>query len=247
MRYRLAAVDDENGAGRVDLPAESKTNDAAQRLARLRAPARPQPEAIATNLEGLRVNEEVASRIVSMGQAELALGKSNELRPNLHDITPYSASLPVNVADGGLKGDLTRAFESSKLPTDLTGRYVYSNSATRLAPADPLFSTLAGYYQLYKKRNNPLELAIPSRYTPVRGTVPNLAPHDGALVAPVVTRTSVVFSLVYLAFYPGLGSFRGSLGWSQTKQYDDEVTKAEATYGPIYAKYAWGAEPPAEE
>jgi cytochrome c oxidase cbb3-type subunit 3 len=48
----------------------------------------------------------------------------------------------------------------------------------------------------------------------------------------------VVFSLVYLAFYPGLGSFRGSLGWSQTKQYEDEVKKADATYGPIYAKYA---------
>jgi cytochrome c oxidase cbb3-type subunit 3 len=49
---------------------------------------------------------------------------------------------------------------------------------------------------------------------------------------------TVVFSLVYLAFYPGLGSFRGSLGWSQAKQYDDEVKKADATYGPIYAKYA---------
>ena len=48
---------------------------------------------------------------------------------------------------------------------------------------------------------------------------------------------TVVFSLVYLAFYPGLGNFRGTLGWSQTTQYDDEMEKADATYGPIYAKY----------
>jgi cytochrome c oxidase cbb3-type subunit 3 len=49
---------------------------------------------------------------------------------------------------------------------------------------------------------------------------------------------TVVFALVYLAFYPGLGFYAGSLGWTQTKQYDDEVKKADAAYGPIYAKYA---------
>jgi cytochrome c oxidase cbb3-type subunit 3 len=49
---------------------------------------------------------------------------------------------------------------------------------------------------------------------------------------------TVVFSLIYLAFYPGLAFYAGSLGWTQTKQYEDEVKKADATYGPIYAKYA---------
>jgi cytochrome c oxidase cbb3-type subunit 3 len=49
---------------------------------------------------------------------------------------------------------------------------------------------------------------------------------------------TVVFSLIYLVFYPGLGFYAGSLGWTQTKQYEDEVKKADANYGPIYAKYA---------
>jgi cytochrome c oxidase cbb3-type subunit 3 len=49
---------------------------------------------------------------------------------------------------------------------------------------------------------------------------------------------TVVFSLIYLVFYPGLGFYAGSLGWTQTKQYEDEVKKADAAYGPIYAKYA---------
>jgi cytochrome c oxidase cbb3-type subunit 3 len=48
---------------------------------------------------------------------------------------------------------------------------------------------------------------------------------------------TIIFSLVYLALYPGLGSFKGMLGWSQAKQYDDEVMQANVTYGPIFAKY----------
>jgi cytochrome c oxidase cbb3-type subunit 3 len=49
---------------------------------------------------------------------------------------------------------------------------------------------------------------------------------------------TIVFALVYVALYPGLGIFRGSLGWSQVGQYDQEQKRAEATYGPIFAKYA---------
>ena len=49
---------------------------------------------------------------------------------------------------------------------------------------------------------------------------------------------TVVFALVYLALYPGLGLFGGKYGWTSKKQYEEEQAKAEATYGPIYAKYA---------
>jgi cytochrome c oxidase cbb3-type subunit III len=49
---------------------------------------------------------------------------------------------------------------------------------------------------------------------------------------------TLVFAFVYLALYPGLGIFRGSLGWTQVGQYEQEQKRAEATYGPIYAKYA---------
>ena len=48
---------------------------------------------------------------------------------------------------------------------------------------------------------------------------------------------TIVFALVYLALYPGLGKFQGVLGWSSVGQYKAEVKKADDTYGPIYDKY----------
>ena len=48
---------------------------------------------------------------------------------------------------------------------------------------------------------------------------------------------TVAFSAVYLALYPGLGSFAGGLKWSSTGQYQAEVDKARAAMAPLYAKY----------
>ncbi|MCW8899917.1 MAG: cytochrome-c oxidase, cbb3-type subunit III [Gammaproteobacteria bacterium] len=49
---------------------------------------------------------------------------------------------------------------------------------------------------------------------------------------------TIVFSLVYLALYPGLGNYKGTLGWSQTGQYDEEIQHAKNTYDPIFAEFA---------
>lgn len=48
---------------------------------------------------------------------------------------------------------------------------------------------------------------------------------------------TIVFSLLYLALYPGLGTFKGMLGWSSTGQYKAEQASADAQYGPVFAKY----------
>ena len=48
---------------------------------------------------------------------------------------------------------------------------------------------------------------------------------------------SCVFSLGYLALYPGLGNFQGLLGWSQHSQWQDEVQLADAKYSEIYAQF----------
>lgn len=49
---------------------------------------------------------------------------------------------------------------------------------------------------------------------------------------------TIVFSLFYLAAYPGLGGFAGKLGWTQNNQYDKEVATANKALEPLYAKFA---------
>jgi cytochrome c oxidase cbb3-type subunit 3 len=48
---------------------------------------------------------------------------------------------------------------------------------------------------------------------------------------------TIVFSLFYLAMYPGLGNYQGKLNWSSTGQYDGEMKKADDQYGPIFRKF----------
>ncbi len=49
---------------------------------------------------------------------------------------------------------------------------------------------------------------------------------------------TLAFGLVYVVLYPGLGSYRGLLGWSQIGQLEEENARAQALYGPLYAKFA---------
>lgn len=49
---------------------------------------------------------------------------------------------------------------------------------------------------------------------------------------------TVLFSAVYLAFYPGLGSVPGKLGWSSVAQYEAEQAGARAATAPLYASFA---------
>ncbi|ABZ76759.1 cytochrome c oxidase, cbb3-type, subunit III [Shewanella halifaxensis HAW-EB4] len=72
---------------------------------------------------------------------------------------------------------------------------------------------------------------------------------------------TIVFSVIYLALYPGLGSFKGLLGWTSSNQsvrtieeskqavvdaqndglwvqYDQEVKHADEKFGPIFKAYA---------
>jgi len=48
---------------------------------------------------------------------------------------------------------------------------------------------------------------------------------------------TIAFSLVYLALYPGLGSYSGIYKWSSQGQYEGEQQKAAARFGPVFDKY----------
>jgi hypothetical protein len=195
---------DESVKARFDLPVDAAGLTAESRKARLRAPGRSAPEVI-EGLGDFELDQETAAKMASYRQGEFVGGDKQAFLAQHDSLTPWSLSLPVNVADGGLKADLTRAFESAALPTELTGRYLYSGLKTPLTPADPLFSNLGAYYKLYESSaggTRPLTSAVPRNYRPTvydartRANVPNLVSLDGNVVAPVVTKVQVAFSLV---------------------------------------------------
>ena len=49
---------------------------------------------------------------------------------------------------------------------------------------------------------------------------------------------TVVFALVYLAIYPGLGVYAGTQGWSSEGEHAKDVAEADAAIKPLFAKFA---------
>ena len=49
---------------------------------------------------------------------------------------------------------------------------------------------------------------------------------------------TIIFSIIYLVLYPGLGNFKGVSGWTSAGQHQAEVDQHNEIYGPIFAKYA---------
>ncbi|WP_341918169.1 cytochrome-c oxidase, cbb3-type subunit III [Polaromonas sp. YR568] len=48
---------------------------------------------------------------------------------------------------------------------------------------------------------------------------------------------TIIFGLGYLVAYPGLGSYKGKLGWTTHGEYTDEVEKANKELAPLYAQF----------
>ena len=49
---------------------------------------------------------------------------------------------------------------------------------------------------------------------------------------------TVIFAGVYLALYPGLGKFPGTLNWTSVGQYEAEQQRAQQNMAPIFAKFS---------
>ncbi len=48
---------------------------------------------------------------------------------------------------------------------------------------------------------------------------------------------TMFFAIGYLILYPGMGSYKGLLNWSETSAYNSEIKAAKAQYGPLFDKY----------
>jgi cytochrome c oxidase cbb3-type subunit 3 len=48
---------------------------------------------------------------------------------------------------------------------------------------------------------------------------------------------SIIFTVIYLALYPGLGNFKGLLGWTLDGQYEEQLAASRAQYEEVYAAF----------
>ncbi|NCF28342.1 MAG: cytochrome-c oxidase, cbb3-type subunit III [Gammaproteobacteria bacterium] len=48
---------------------------------------------------------------------------------------------------------------------------------------------------------------------------------------------TMIWGVIYLLLYPGVGTHPMLLGWSQVKQYDEQMAAAEERYGPIFEQF----------
>jgi cytochrome c oxidase cbb3-type subunit 3 len=48
---------------------------------------------------------------------------------------------------------------------------------------------------------------------------------------------TMIWGVGYLLLYPGVGTHAMLLGWSQVKQYDEQMADAEKRYGPIFEQF----------
>lgn len=48
---------------------------------------------------------------------------------------------------------------------------------------------------------------------------------------------SVIYSLLYLVAYPGLGAYQGEMGWSTRGEYDAAMARADKELAPLYAQF----------
>ena len=49
---------------------------------------------------------------------------------------------------------------------------------------------------------------------------------------------TIIWAVGYMIAYPGIGAFKGLLGWSQQGQYEQEMAAAQERYEPIYERFA---------
>ena len=48
---------------------------------------------------------------------------------------------------------------------------------------------------------------------------------------------TIIYGIAYLIIYPGMGTFKGLIGWTSVGEYEAEVAAANTVYGPLYEKH----------
>ena len=170
-------------------------------------------------------------KLVSFKEAGLLSGRPSEIGQFFHDYTVGSASVQANVAEGGLKIDLSAVFDGKpgdEFPDEFSTRFIYSNSDKPFpddgSNSDIRWSLYGNYARLYQldggERGSALDGLIarrPDSYElrkfkdeTAAPTVTRYEPRmdrlDEPILMPTVIRVDMMFSLVARLAHQGRGT-----------------------------------------
>jgi hypothetical protein len=163
-------------------------------IARRIAPARARPEDILEALAPEKLGD--PAKVVSLDSAVVAVGKEQggEILSYQGDVTPYSVGLLSDVAEGGLKTDLTTVFESSSASPNVNGQTTLYN-----APQDgaPRWDYLKSHYLLHRKVGRTAGSGTPKLTLSTTDLRPAA---NGVVVAPTTERLMPVIAKLQIMF-----------------------------------------------
>jgi hypothetical protein len=210
---------DEGVKGRIDLlpDKDTSTNTLGKNITRLGSSARNKAGKFA-GLETLAAKDDELNKtlpkLVSSDEVNLMSSDKETFGKYFHDFSVTSNSVQADVANGGLKTDLSVLFDGPSLDGTYTNRRVYSGTSTPFGgsnAADPLWGMYQHHYRLYQRttaNDNPkdgLKNYVGSRYrlsTISDRTLrdnryePNMATMTESVIMPTIAKVDIVFSLV---------------------------------------------------
>ncbi|GAA5117207.1 hypothetical protein GCM10023212_05480 [Luteolibacter yonseiensis] len=217
---------DEGVKGRIDLMPATDPASTGDSIAQIGAPARNGFEGIAKldflnkKNEDLKELNTILPKLVSLKQAGFPANDKEATARYFNDFTVASNSLQVDVANGGLKTDLSVLFDNpsataTTLPDAYANRYLYSDDAVPFQGAsmnaDIRWDFYANYARLYRRvtandLKAGMKAALPAGYGTLKKTVDSKlkGPRYEATAAnlkqpillPTVLRVDTIFSIV---------------------------------------------------
>ena len=227
-------VADEAAKARINLYRDPNQNTTVAQQRALLAGQRPDPSLIKDadgvlldclptdqNASAFQDAERTSGKLTDLNQVELLDRAKGKIKPLRHDVTTCSLGVLSNVRGGGLKQDLSSAFEingaatlPSGFPSDFSGGgggHLYASTPATPGSggsmiannaSDPNWSTLSSYYNSFRNITDPDGKQAGPAYPATQPESPVNTPVPTRYnPAPVIAKVDTIFSLVARPLY----------------------------------------------
>jgi len=207
-------VSDESAKARINLYRDPSQNTTLAQKRALLSGQRPDPSVVKSitgeQLTFMPKDDTAAhftaadastSKITDLEQANLLPDAAGKIKAFRNDVTPYSLGVMTDVRHGGLKQDLSSVFEmNTTLPSAFSNKAtLYQSAQLPTSDADPYWSTLSGYYNIFRsitnRDTNPSLLTKPLQDLDITKTQSQTTPTTYTL-GPVLAKVELVLTFV---------------------------------------------------